>query len=141
VSGPWARSGCPFPEHHGGHSGGGNGLAVAALLVIIVAAAAGPLVRAAVAVLEIAAVVGAVLVLALVALALVIRSRRRHRPFRPAVLTVRQERPEFPARQSAPAIESPRNDVATYPRAHADAHVVTSRDSHPRCARRSGKRL
>jgi hypothetical protein len=139
---------CPFPEHHQSSGGGAPPVAVI-VAVIIVAAMAGPVVRAATTMLEVAAVVlGVLLGLAVLVAAGVIvwrvrRSRVRRslpQPARRVVLADRQERPAV-GRPALRAIESPRDDVPTYTRVHAYPHVVTSRDGRPRRVRRDGWRL
>jgi hypothetical protein len=143
-------SGCPFPEHHQSGGGGGGLLPVIALLVVI-GLVAGPIVRAVTDLIEVLAVLVAVLLAAAGAVALIVwRVRRRYGlPARPVVLTARQippeagrrrVGPEVAGRRAAGAIESPRDDTPTYPRVYADPYVVTSRNARQRCTRRHGRR-
>jgi hypothetical protein len=113
------------------------------VLVLIAAAAAGPVVRAAVDVIEVALVVVAALVAVAVTVAAVVVVRRRRRRLAPAraTLTARVESVSVNGRQAAAAIEPPRDvDVSAYLRGYANTRVVTGRAARPRCAHRDGRR-
>jgi hypothetical protein len=121
-----------------GKSGGDPGPILIVVFIVLVAACAGPVVAAAVELVEILAIAAASLItVSSVVAVLVWRSRRRRRATvelsarAPRVLTVAAA-PVRLDRRAPAALEAPRTDAGT--------HVVTSLPARPRCAHRERRR-